>query len=74
MKFLIKYNLNILSAYALVMLGVLVAFWDSFSIVQCFTIGFLGLVTLHEWEETKFPGGFLEMMGGIMNVDFLQGA
>lgn len=69
MKFFIKYNLYILSVYALIMLGVLVAFWDSFSLVQRFTIGFLGLITLHEWEETKFPGGFFKVMGGIMNID-----
>ena len=72
MKYLIKYNLYILSVYTLVMLGVLVAFWDSFSILQRFTIGFLGLITLHEWEETKFPGGFFKVMGGIMNVDMTK--
>ncbi len=69
MKYLIKYNLYILSVYTLVMLGVLVVFWDSFSMLQRFAIGFLGLITLHEWEETKFPGGFFKVMGGIMNVD-----
>lgn len=69
MKFIVKYNLYFLSAYTLIMLCVLVVFWSSFSIVQRFTIGFLGLITLHEWEETKFPGGFFKVMGGIMNVD-----
>ncbi|GIV98825.1 HXXEE domain-containing protein [Roseiflexus sp.] len=69
MKFLIKYNLSILSAYTLVMLGVLVAFWDSFSLVLRFTIGFLGLITLHEWEETRFPGGFWEVMSGMLKID-----
>ncbi len=70
MKLLTKYNLEILSAYTLVMLGALVAFWDSFSMVQRFAIGFLVLITLHEWEESRFPGGFLDVMGGIMHVDF----
>jgi len=69
MKFIIKHNLIILSIYTIIMLGILVAFWDSFSVGQRFTIGFLVLITLHEWEETKFPGGFIEMMGGIMKVD-----
>lgn len=72
MSFIVKYNLYILSVYTLIMLGVLVAFWDSFSMVQRFTIGFLGLITLHEWEESKFPGGFFKVMGGIMNVDMTQ--
>lgn len=72
MKFIVKYNLYILSVYTLIMLGVLVAFWGSFSIVQRFTIGFLGLITLHEWEEAKFPGGFFKVMGGIMNVDMTK--
>lgn len=72
MKFLIKYNLYILSVYTFIMLGILVAFWSSLSMVQRFTIGFLGLITLHEWEETKFPGGFFKVMGGIMNVDMTR--
>ncbi|HOW90767.1 MAG TPA: HXXEE domain-containing protein [Anaerolineaceae bacterium] len=72
MKYLIKYNLYILSVYTLVMLGVLVAFWESFSMLQRFTIGFLGLITLHEWEETKFPGGFFKVMSGIMKVDMTK--
>ena len=72
MKYLIKYNLYILSVYTLVMLGVLVVFWDSFSMLQRFAIGFLGLITLHEWEETKFPGGFFKVMSGIMKVDMTR--
>ncbi len=68
-KLIIKYNLEILSVYTLAMLGVLVAFWSSFSLVQRITVGFLELIMLHEWEETRFPGGFFEMMGGIMKVD-----
>lgn len=54
------------------MLGVLVVFWDSFSMLQRFAIGFLGLITLHEWEETKFPGGFFKVMSGIMKVDMTR--
>ncbi|GAP40945.1 HXXEE domain-containing protein [Flexilinea flocculi] len=69
MKFLIKHNLMILSVYTLIMLGVLVAFWDSFLLVQRFIIGFLVLITLHEWEETKYPGGFMEIMSGMMCID-----
>jgi hypothetical protein len=46
------------------MLGVLVAFWDSFLLVQRFIIGFLVLITLHEWEETKYTGRFMEIMSG----------
>lgn len=68
-KYIIKYNLYILSVYTLIMIGVLIAYWGSFSMLQRFTIGFLGLVTLHEWEETKIPGGFFKVMGGIMNVN-----
>jgi hypothetical protein len=69
MKCLVRYNVFILSVYAFIMLGFLIAFWESFSMVQRFAIGFLVLVTLHEWEETKFPGGFFEVMGGIMKLD-----
>lgn len=69
MKFLNKYSLYILSAYAIVMLLTLVTYWDSLAVVQRFAIGFLALLTLHEWEETRFPGGFYEMMGGIMKLD-----
>ncbi len=72
MKFIIKYNLEILTIYTLVMLGVLVVFWDSFVLVQRFTIGFLGLITMHEWEESRFPGGFYKMMGSIMKVDLTR--
>lgn len=70
MRFFVKYNLYFLTVYALIMLGVLFAFWDTFSITQRFDIGFLVLFTLHMWEETKYPGGFVEMVGGVMNIDF----
>jgi Protein of unknown function with HXXEE motif len=69
-RLLVRYALEVLTVYAIAMLGVLVVFSSSLLLVQQLTIGFLVLITLHEWEENRYPGGFLEVMGGMMHVDF----
>ncbi|MFW9834385.1 MAG: HXXEE domain-containing protein [Candidatus Thorarchaeota archaeon] len=52
-----------------VALGIYIAFyWQTMPVLQIMScLFYIGLV-LHEWEEIRYPGGFLEMMGDRMGV------
>ena len=57
MKFILKYNLELLSLIMLGMIGVALIFIPELSLIQKFMLGYMFLYTLHEWEENRFPGG-----------------
>lgn len=68
-KFIYKYNLEMLSVFLLAEAILTLAFRDSMSPGQIITGGFAFFIMLHEWEETRWPGGFFELMFGKMGVD-----
>jgi len=69
MKSLGKYSLYLLSAYAAGVAGVSALRWDDLLVTQKLVAIATVIFTLHEWEEQRFPGGFLEMMGEVLNIN-----
>lgn len=62
MKFWIKNNLYLLTLASLCVLIYVVARWDAISEMQRALGLFVVAITLHEWEESRYPGGFYELM------------
>ncbi len=62
MKFWIKNNLYLLTLASLCVLIYFVARWDAISEMQRAMGLFVVAITLHEWEESRYPGGFYELM------------
>ena len=44
------------------------------SIVQKMLVAYVFLFTLHEWEENRFPGGFVKIMEGMIGKKFSEDA
>lgn len=59
-----KYNLEVLTFIAATFIVCVAVSMPTLSVIQKFIIGFLWLFTMHEWEEGKYPGGFLDLIGG----------
>ncbi|MBQ7926533.1 MAG: HXXEE domain-containing protein [Lachnospiraceae bacterium] len=49
--------------------GVSLLFWNSLTLAGKALLGFMVLYTLHEWEESKFPGGFYDLFFGGFGVE-----
>lgn len=69
MKTFNKYSLYCLTAYALALLGIGILLWNSLATIQKIIIIATCIVTLHEWEEQRFPGGFFDVMSRIWQID-----
>ena len=69
MNLLMKYSTHLLTLFT----GCLCAWggvnWGELSAIQQAVVGFSVLITLHEWEEMHWPGGFMDMMGSIIGWD-----
>ena len=68
MKTLQRISLPLLTLYALAVLAIGVVNWQALALVQKVAVILTVIAACHEWEETKFPGGFFEYMAGIMGV------
>jgi hypothetical protein len=61
-KFILKNNLYVMATLGVVVAAVIMANWDSLSVLQRMVgLFFVGLV-MHLWEEGRFPGGFVELI------------
>ena len=71
-KFIKHYALEI---YTVISLGLLLAgaLMDNLSVIQKFVMVFNLLVILHEWEEMHYPGGFVDLISGMLGKDVSQG-
>ena len=58
MSKIIKYNLEIMSCIFAMIIVFGVMNWKVLSLLQQMMLIFMVLYTLHEWEESRFPGGF----------------
>lgn len=58
---LVKYNLEIMSGVFVVFILVSAMNWRDLSLLRQMTVVFMALYTLHEWEESRFPGGFYKI-------------
>ncbi len=67
-KFIRNYALEI---YTVISLGLLLAgaLMDNLSVIQKFVMVFNLLFILHEWEEMHYPGGFADLISGMLGKD-----
>ena len=61
MNRIIKYNLEIMTCILTTIVVVGIVNWNELSLLRQMTIIFMILYTLHEWEESRFPGGFYKI-------------
>ncbi len=61
-KWIMKYSVPLFSAYAVCATIFCILNWDSLPWVQRFALLFSIPLSLHEWEEAVWPGGFMELM------------
>lgn len=61
-KYWSKYNLHLLTVAAVIVLIYMLINWQQMSTIKKWLGLFCIGITLHEWEETRFPGGFFELM------------
>lgn len=66
MKYMMKYITHLLTLFTL---GLCI--WGlldkaHLTVLQLGVIGFSIFITLHEWEEMHWPGGFMELMAGMI--------
>lgn len=69
MNKIIKYNLEIMSCIFAVIIAIGLLKWDDLSVLRQMTIIFMVLYTLHEWEESRFPGGFYRIFFSKCTID-----
>ena len=69
MNKLVKYNLEIMTGIFVVLIVCGIFRWQELSIGRQMTLVFMALYTLHEWEESRFPGGFYRIFFSKCTID-----
>ena len=67
-----KYNLEILTFIMFGMVSCCAVFYNQLGLIQRIMIGYMFLFTLHEWEETRLPGGFAKLMSKFFGLEVTQ--
>ena len=73
-RLLIKYNLEILTILMFTFVAMVAIFNTAPSLTQKMLVAYVFLFTLHEWEENRFPGGFVNIMEGMIGKKFSEDA
>lgn len=68
-KLILNYNLEILTVVLTIVFGVSLFFWNSLTLAGKSLLGLMVLYTLHEWKESRFPGGFYDLFFGGFGVE-----
>ena len=68
-KFLIKYNLEIMTIFLISIVVFNILNWSSISFLIKILTGYIILFILHEWEESRFSGGFYELFFSGFNIE-----
>lgn len=66
--FMKHYALEIYTVIAMLLITLVAMFADNLTIIQQFAVWVSFLCILHEWEEGRYPGGFLD----LIQVNVLQ--
>lgn len=61
---IVNYNLEILTVVLTIVFGASLFLWNGLTLAGKALIGYMVLYTLHEWEESRFPGGFYDLFFG----------
>ena len=67
-----KYHLEILTFIMFAMITICAVFDRQLSLIQRSMLGYMFLFTLHEWEESRYPGGFSKLMAKFIELDLSQ--
>ncbi|WP_165251605.1 HXXEE domain-containing protein [Adlercreutzia sp. ZJ304] len=62
-------NIYILTFGGIAVLIYMIINWAALTPLQIALSFFIFGITLHEWEETRFPGGFYKLMTGMIGVN-----
>lgn len=63
-----KYNLEIMTVIFFGTITICAVFGRQLGLIQRVMLGYMFLFTLHEWEETRVPGGFANLMVKFFGV------
>lgn len=74
MRLLKEYNLEILTVLMVLMITLIAAVVPEVSFTQKMLVVYMFLYTLHEWEENRYPGGFSDLMEGMLGKTFAEDA
>ena len=66
-KFIKYYALEIYTVISMLIL-VIAGILGDLSVIQKFVLVYIFLFILHEWEEGKYPGGFIEMISSMIEI------
>ncbi len=61
-RFMKHYALEIYTVIAMLLITLVAMFMDDLTVIQQFAIWISFLCILHEWEEGRYPGGFLDLI------------
>ena len=64
-----KYNLEIMTVIFFGTITTCAVFGSQLGLIQRIMLGYMFLFTLHEWEETRYPGGFADLMVKFFGVE-----
>ena len=69
-RFMKHYALEIYTVVAMLFITMVAMFMDHLTVIQQFAVWISFLCILHEWEEGRYPGGFLELISGkLLQMD-----
>ena len=68
-KWINNYNLEIMIAILAIVFCVSIFFWEGLTLAGKALMGFIVLYVLHEWEESKYPGGFYDLFFGGFGIE-----
>ena len=61
-KFIKHHALEIYTVIAMLLITLVAMFMDNLTVIQQFAVWVSFLCILHEWEEGRYPGGFLDLI------------
>ncbi len=67
-KFIRRYALEIYTVLAMLFM-VVTSFMNGLSTIRLFVVVYNFLFILHEWEEGAYPGGFVDLISSLIEVD-----
>ena len=69
-KFMKHYALEIYSVISMLLITLVAMFMDNLTVIQQAAVWVAFLCILHEWEEGRYPGGFLDLIQkNILQMD-----
>ena len=68
-KFMKHYALEIYTVIAMLLITLVAMFMPELTVIQKFVVFLSFVFILHEWEEGKYPGGFLDLISQLLQRD-----